>query len=128
MPKYGMNVHSLFLMLSAPVADSLPLALRLSLLQLVAVLLGALAGCHAWMRMERVAVPVQVRLLSFEVMLSVVLVAVALLSTLPLGDEPSGAVARAAIMRVVLGGLMLPLVHALRVHVLVRLRRTPSAN
>jgi len=47
-----------------------------------------------------------------------------LLSTLALGDEPSGAVARAAIMRVVLGGLMLPLVHALRVNVLVRLKNS----
>jgi len=118
-----MNVHGLLSLLSAPVSASLPLVLQLSALQVMALLLGALAGCHAWKRMERVSAPVHSRLLSLEVMLSLVLVAIALLSTLQLGDAPSSAQAGAALARVLLGGLSLPLLNALRVNVLVRFRR-----
>jgi len=108
----------LLMVLTRPVSTVVPLAFQFSPLQLLCVLLAALAASRALRLLEHRPRAVW---LSAEVMLSVALLSIALASGLPSGDGSSDAVrpdqGAALILRLVLGGVLVSLWHSLSLRV-----------
>ena len=94
-------VHTFLEWLNHPVWSSLPLALRFSPLQLVAVFLAALASSRALWQMQGRSIPA----LSAQVMLSVALLSIVLASNLPENDARPD-LGMALILRLVVGGVL----------------------
>ncbi|WP_407542100.1 hypothetical protein Q0M94_17665 (plasmid) [Deinococcus radiomollis] len=100
--------HTLLTFLNHPVSSSLPLALQFSSLQLIAVLLAALASSRALGQMQGRSAPA----VSIQVMLSVALLCIILASNLPENDaRPDLGIA--LVLRLVVGGALLSMWNAL---------------
>lgn len=94
-------IHALLVFLNHPISSALPLALRFSPLQVIAVLLACLASSRAMAQMQGRSAPA----LSAQVMLSVALLSVVLASNLPENDaRPDLGVA--LILRLIVGGVL----------------------
>ncbi|WP_407573007.1 hypothetical protein [Deinococcus altitudinis] len=109
-------IHMLLVFLNHPVSSVLPLAVQFSPLQLIAVLLAALASSRALGQMQGRSVPA----LSAQVMLSIALLSIILASNLPDNDaRPDLGIA--LVLRLVVGGMLVSVWNALQ----SRLRAIP---
>ena len=102
-------IHELLVFLNHPMSSALPLALQVSPLQLLAVLLAALASSRALAQMQGRSAPA----LSAQVMLSITLLSVILASNLGVSDDMHPAVDMALVVRLVIGGGLMSLWNAL---------------
>jgi hypothetical protein len=103
-------IHVLLVFLNHPISSVVPLALRFNPLQLIAVLLAALASNRALSQMNGKSAPA----LSAQIMLSVALLSVILASNLGVSDDMHPAVDTALVVRLVLGGGLISLWNALQ--------------
>ncbi len=101
-------IHALLVFLNHPISSALPLALRFSPLQLIAVLLAALASSRAMTQMRGRSAPA----ISAQVMLSVALLSIVLASNLPENDARPD-LGMALILRLVVGGVLVSVWNAL---------------
>ena len=93
-------LHLLLAFLNHPLSSSLLLALQFSPLQLIAVLLAALASTRAFVQMNGRSAPA----LSAQIMLSLALLSIVLASNLGVSDDMRPAVDMALVLRLVIGG------------------------
>ncbi|MGY2896026.1 hypothetical protein [Deinococcus sp. UYEF24] len=101
-------LYTFLAFLNHPVCSSLPLALQFSPLQLIAVLLAALASSQALGQMHGRSAPA----VSVQVMLSVALLSIILASTLP-ENEARPDLGLALVLRLVIGGALVSIWNAL---------------
>ena len=92
--------HLLLVFLNHPISSTLPLALRFNPLQLIAVILAALASNRALSQMNGRSAPA----LSAQVMLSLAFLGIILASNLGVSDDMQPAVDIALVLRLVIGG------------------------
>ncbi|WP_407541932.1 hypothetical protein Q0M94_20855 (plasmid) [Deinococcus radiomollis] len=93
-------LHLLLTFLNHAISANLPLALQFSPLQLIAILLAALASNRALIQMNGKSAPA----LSAQIMLSVALLSIVLASNLGVSDDLHPAVDMALVIRLVIGG------------------------
>jgi hypothetical protein len=100
--------HTFLVFLNHPISSALPLALQFSPLQLIAVLLAALASSRAMGQMHGRSAPA----VSIQVMLSIALLSIVLASNLPENDaRPDLGIA--LVLRLVVGGALVSMWNAL---------------
>jgi len=102
-------LHLLLAFLNHPISSNLSLTLQFTPLQLIAVLLAALASNRALSQMNGRSVP----MLSAQVMLSVALLSVVLASNLGVSNDVHPAAGMALVLRLVIGGGLISLWNAL---------------
>jgi hypothetical protein len=102
-------LNLLLAFLNHPISSTLPVALRFNPLQIIAVLLAALASNRALGQMNGRSAPA----LSAQIMLSVALLSVILASNLGVSDDVHPAVDTALVVRLVIGGVLISLWNAL---------------
>jgi hypothetical protein len=103
-------LNLLLAFLNHPISSTLPVALRFNPLQIIAVLLAALASNRALGQMNGRSAPA----LSAQIMLSVALLSVILASNLGVSDDMHPAVDTALVVRLVLSGGLISLWNALQ--------------
>lgn len=95
-------LHTLLVLLNHPVSSVLPLAVRLSWLQVIAVVLAALASSRALGQTAGKSAPA----VSAQVMLSVALLSIVLASNLGVEGDLRPDVGMALVLRLVVGGVL----------------------
>ena len=109
-------IHESLLFLNHPISSGLPLSLRFSPLQLLAILLAALASSRALGQMQGRSVSA----LSVQVMLSIALLSIILASNLPESDARPD-LGMVLVVRLVIGGMLVSAWNSLQ----SRLRAVP---